>query len=89
MACSSGTSPYFAVSYVGDVDVQCSTWPRAYRAAWANGWKVVCRQAGPPGSVMIGAMTLTSWARQAAVTRSQWRSSVISRLPSTTASATV
>ena len=58
-------------------------------AAWAKGWKMVCRQAGPPGSVRIGAITLTSWARQAMPTRSACRSRVISRLPTTTASATV
>ena len=66
-----------------------STWPAASREACANGWKVVCRQAGPPGSVMIGAITLTSWARQATVTRSLCRSSEISRLPTTTASVTL
>jgi len=64
-------------------------------ACWAvseNGWNVVCRQARPPlsaGSVMIGAITLTSWASDAACTRSVWRSSEISRLPTTTASATL
>ena len=42
------------------------------RLKWAKGWKIVWRHAGPPVSVMIGAMTLTSWARQAAVTRSAW-----------------
>jgi len=35
-----------------------------------EGKKMVCRQAGPPSSVMIGAIALTSWARQAALTRS-------------------
>ena len=50
---------------------------------------MVCRHAGPSGSVRMGAMTLTSWARQAAVTRSLCRSSAISRLPTTTASVTV
>src|SRR5258705_6171911 len=55
----------------------------------ANGWKVLCRHAGPPGSVRIGAITLTSWAWQATGTRSLWRSRQISRPPTTTASATV
>ena len=32
----------------------------AKREVIENGKKVVCRQAMPPGSVMIGAMTLTS-----------------------------
>ena len=54
----------------------------------ANGKNVVWRQAGPPGSVMIGAMTLTSWASDADVTRSACLSSEISRLPTTTASIT-
>jgi hypothetical protein len=54
----------------------------------ANGKKIVCRQAGPPGSVMIGAITLTSWARHAAFTRSACFSKEISRLPTTTASVT-
>jgi hypothetical protein len=34
--------------------------PRASRDVIANGWNVVWRHAGPPGSVMIGAMTFTS-----------------------------
>ena len=55
----------------------------------ANGWNVGCRQAAPPGSVMIGAITLTSWAIEAACTRSVCRSSEISRFPTTTASATL
>jgi hypothetical protein len=65
-----------------------TTSPRASRVVVAKGKKVVCRQAGPPGSVMIGAITLTSWARDAAVTRSACRSSEMSRLPTTTASST-
>ena len=44
---------------------------------------------GPAGLGRIGAITLTSWAWQAAVTRSLCRSRVISREPTTTASATV
>ena len=55
----------------------------------ANGWKVGCRQAGPPGSVMIGAITFASCARHATATRSLCRSSEISRLPTTTASVTL
>ena len=61
----------------------------ARRAVTENGWNVVWRQAGPPGSVMIGAMTLTSCARLAARTRSAFLSSVIIRSPNTTASAAV
>ena len=76
-----------AVSYAG-LDTGRSTSPDASRLVTENGKNVVCRQAGPPGSVMIGAITLTSWARDAAVTRSWFFSSVISRLPRTTASAT-
>ena len=55
-----------ASSYTGDarLDPQHLA-PGQCRAAWANGWKIVCRQAGPPGSVRIGAITLTSWAWQA------------------------
>jgi hypothetical protein len=63
--------------------------PRPWAEAWAKGKKVVCRHAGPPGSVAIGAMTLTSWARQATFTRSAWRSSAISSEPNTTASVTL
>ena len=63
-----------------------STAPRACRAVSANGWKMVCRQAGPPVTVRIGAMTLASWAWQATPTRSAWRSRVTSRPPTTTAS---
>ena len=69
--------------------MSCSTVPAAWRLVRANGWNVVCFQARPPGSVMIGAMTLTSWARLAACTRLVLRRSVISRSPTTTASATV
>ncbi len=58
------------------------------RRPGANGWKIVCRQAGPPGSVRIGAITLTSWAWQAMPTRSAWLSRVIRRLPTTAASVT-
>ncbi len=53
-----------------------------------NGKNVVWRHAPPPVSVMIGAITFTSCARLADVTRSLCLSSVIMRLPSTTASAT-
>ena len=47
------------------------------------------RQAGPPSSVRMSGSTLTSWAWQAIRTRSAWRSRVISRQPTTSASATV
>ena len=63
--------------------------PRAAADAAANGWKIVWRQAAPPGSVMIGAIAFTSWARQAIFTRSAFRSSVMSNVPTTTASARV
>ncbi|MCY1235130.1 hypothetical protein D9M72_477350 [compost metagenome] len=63
--------------------------PLACSDVRANGWKVVCFQARPPGSVMIGAITLTSCARLAEWTRSVLRSSVMRRSPTTTASATV
>ena len=77
-----------SVSYVGQSSFSSRVTPRARREVTANGKKVVWRHAGPPGSVMIGAMTFTSWARLAAVTRSAWRMSEISRLPNTTASTT-
>ena len=72
-----------------DVDARARA-PRPARAGEVteNGKNVVCRQAAPPGSVMIGAITLTSCARRREPTRSLCFSSVISRLPSTTASAT-
>ena len=54
-----------------------------------NGKNVVWRHAAPPGSVMIGAMTLTSCARDAERTRSACCSRVISRSPKTTASSTL
>ncbi len=54
----------------------------------ANGKKIVCRQAGPSGSVMIGAITLTSCARHTAFTRSACFSKQMRRLPTTTASVT-
>ena len=54
VACSRGTVPYCAVSCEGESTRTSSTRPRPYRAAWANGWNVVWRQAGPPGSVRIG-----------------------------------
>ena len=73
---------------VGPVGGVRSTVPRACRAVSANGWKMLCRQAGPPGSVRIGAITLASWAWQATPTRSACRSRVISRPPTTTASVT-
>ena len=47
---------------------------------------MVWRQAGPPGSVMMGPITLTSWARQATLTRSAWFISTISAPPLTSAS---
>lgn len=50
---------------------------------------MVCRQAGPPLRVRIGAITLASCAWQATPTRSACRSSVISRSPTTTASTAV
>jgi hypothetical protein len=56
-------------------------------AVCSNGWKIVWRQAGPPGSDLIGAMTLTNCARLAAVTRSACLSSEMRR-PPTTASVT-
>ena len=34
--------------------------PRPYQEVRANGWQLACRHAPPPGSVMIGAITLTS-----------------------------
>ena len=89
VACSRSASPYFFVSYVGESTRTSRTWPRPYCEAWAKGKKVVCRQAGPPGSVMIGAMTLTSWARQATVTRSACRSRAMRSEPKTTASVTL
>ena len=39
-----------------------NTSPLAWAAVNAKGWKMVCFHAGPPGSVMIGAITLTNWA---------------------------
>nr|BFE79857.1 hypothetical protein GCM10020093_024580 [Planobispora longispora] len=83
-----GVSPYLAVGIVAHSGSTRSTSPRACRAVSAKGWKIVCRQAGPPGSVLIGAITLASWAWQATPTRSALRSSVMSRLPTTTASVT-
>ena len=50
---------------------------------------MVCRQLRPPVSVMIGAMTLTSWARQAILTRSLWRIRLIIRQPTISASSKV
>jgi hypothetical protein len=50
---------------------------------------MVCRQAAPPGVVRIGAMMLTSCAWAPTVSRSAWRSMLISRLPTTIASVTV
>ena len=58
----------------------------ARRAVMANGKQIVCRQAGPPGSVMIGAITLPSCARHTPFTRSACFST--RRLPTTTASVT-
>ena len=60
VACSRSASPYFSVSYVGESTRTSRTRPRPYFDACAKGKNVVCRQAGPPGSVMIGAITLTS-----------------------------
>jgi hypothetical protein len=73
---------------VSEVSLTSSALPTASREVMANGKNVVCRQAGPPGSVMIGAITLTSWASEAEVTRSACLSSEMSRLPTTTASST-
>lgn len=89
VACSRSASPYFAVSYVGESTRTSRTSPRPYFEAWEKGKNVVWRQAGPPGSVMIGAMTLTSCARQATVTRSACRSRAIRSEPKTTASMTL
>ena len=72
-ASTTGTSPYRPVEYVGQSSFSSSVTPRARREVTANGKNVVWRHAGPPGSVMIGAMTFTSCARLAAVTRSAWR----------------
>ena len=80
--------PYSFVSYVGASSFSSSASPCASREVIEKGKKVVWRQAMPPGSVMIGAITFTSWARLADVTRSACFSSEISRLPKTTASAT-
>ena len=88
VASSSGTSPCTKLSYDATSGSTRSTCPRANAAAWANGWKIVWRQAGPPGSVRIGAMTFTSCAWHAIPTRSAWRSRVMSRLPTTAASTT-
>jgi hypothetical protein len=60
--------------------------PRPRRLKCWNGQKMVCRQAGPPVSVMMGAITLTSCARQAAVTRSAWLSSEMQQPPKASAS---
>ena len=42
----------------------------ARREVTANGKNVVCFHATPPGSVMMGAITFTNWARLAELTRS-------------------
>ena len=55
----------------------------------ANGQKIDCRHAGPPASLRIGAMTLTSCAWLAILTRSPWRSSELRKVPTTTASVTL
>src|SRR5665648_785840 len=88
-ASTSGVVPKRWVSWDGVASSTRSTCPTAYRDVRANGWNVVCRQMRPPGSVMIGAITFTSCARLAACTRSLCRSREISRLPTTTASATL
>ena len=88
-ASATATSPKRAVSYVGALIPTWRTSPTACCEAWAKGWKVVWRQLRPPGSVMIGAMTLTSCASDAACTRSVLRRSEMSRFPTTTASATL
>jgi len=59
------TSPSVGEPNTGVTVSTRSTLPRAYRAVRANGWKIVCRQAGLCDSAPIGAMTLTSCARQA------------------------
>ena len=87
---SACTSPYLAVSRTAPPATSVrSTFPRAYRAVSANGWKVVCRQLAPPGSLRIGPMTFTSCARHAIATRSACRSSVIIKEPTTAASVTL
>jgi len=86
---TTSTSPYRRVDCCEDTTAGSSTSPRACRAVNANGSKIACRHAGPPGSVRIGAITLTSWAWHATDTRSAWLSSVISRSPTTTASTAV
>ena len=63
--------------------------PRARREVVAKGKNVDFRHAGPCGSAAMGAITFTSCAIEALVTRSACRSSDISRLPTTTPSATV
>ena len=60
-----GTAPKADVWYTGAATSGAQHVPRPCRAVSANGWKMVCRQAGPPGSVRIGPITFTSWARHA------------------------
>src|SRR3954454_12691380 len=87
---NAGTRPKAAVSISGpSLTAVRNTVGPAYRAVNANGWKIVCRHARPPGSVRIGPITFTSCARQAIFTRSACRSNVISKLPTTTASSTL
>ena len=50
---------------------------------------MVWAQARPPSSVMMGAITFTSWARHAIFTRSAWRIRVMSMDPTSRASSKV
>ncbi|WP_227497179.1 hypothetical protein [Planctomonas psychrotolerans] len=61
----------------------------ASSAIRANGQKIDWRQAGPFSSLRIGAITFTSCAWFAIFTRSPWRSSEFSSVPTTTASVTL
>jgi hypothetical protein len=63
--------------------------PVASCAIRANGQKIDCRQAAPPSSLRIGAITLTSCAWFAIFTRSPCRSSELRSVPTTTASVTL
>ena len=46
LASTVSTSPYAAVSCLAPLGSTRSEVPRASRAVWAKGWKIVCRQAG-------------------------------------------
>ena len=82
MGSSSGTAS------VGPSRSRRRTTPRAVVAAIANTCALVCRHAGPPSTVRMSGMTLTSWATQAIRTRSACRSRLMRRLPTTSASVT-